>query len=59
MVKDLLIIIFVFFLSMRQVNRMVDAIADALLKKKEKMSYVSAFFHILEFFALHFILKYS
>lgn len=58
MIKDYLICIFVFFLFMRQVNRMVDAIVCALFKKTDKMSYVSAFLSIFELFALYFILKY-
>ena len=58
MIKVYLLCIFVFFLFMRQINRMVDAIVNAFLKKAEKMPYVSAFLSILELFALYFILKY-
>ena len=58
MLKNYLLCIFVFFLFIRQINRMVDAIVSALLKKTEKIPYVSAFLHILELFALYFILKY-
>ena len=55
MLKDYLIYFFAFFLFLRQISRMTDAIVDAFLKKT---SYVSAFSSIFELFALYFILKY-